>query len=206
MQIHLSNPTPNFEKLGIEHSALDALMAAARDGFETAGREGLASVMFTDVVDSSALADLVGDRLWTLKVNAHLDMVTDTVTRHGGTLVKSLGDGTMSTFPTARAALDAALSLQQSCLSDSTEPALQLRVGIHTGEVIENKGDFFGTVVNKAARIAASAAPDEIRLSDATRILLGRSVCYAFADAVDVPLKGLSGMHKTFRLERSSES
>ncbi len=206
VQIHLSNPTPNFEKLGIEHSALDALMAAARDGFETAGREGLASVMFTDVVDSSALADLVGDRLWTLKINAHLDMVTHTVTRHGGTLVKSLGDGTMSTFPTVRAALDAALSLQQSCFSDSTEPALQLRAGIHTGEVIENKGDFFGTVVNKAARIAASAAPDEIRLSDATRMLLGRSVGYAFADPVDVPLKGLSGMHKTFRLERGSEN
>ncbi|QJF50438.1 hypothetical protein [Roseobacter ponti] len=112
MQIQLSNPTPDFEKIGIEHSAPDALMAAARDGFATAGREGLASVILTDVVDSSTLADIVGDRLWTLKINEHLDIVTDTVTRHGGTLVKSPGDGTTSTFSTARAALDAALSRQ----------------------------------------------------------------------------------------------
>ncbi|QJF53100.1 hypothetical protein G3256_04295 [Roseobacter ponti] len=81
-----------------------------------------------------------------------------------------------------------------------------MRVGIHTGEVIEDKGDFFGTVVNRAARIAASAAPGEIRLSDATRMLLWRSAGYAFADPVEVPLKGLSGMHKTFRLESRAES
>lgn len=142
IHIHLSNPTPNIEKMGVENTVLDDLMAAAKEGFEGLGREGMASVMFTDVVDSSAIADLVGDRVWTRRINAHLDEVGGLVAKHGGTLVKSLGDGTMSTFTTARTALTAARDIQRTAAADVSEPTLRLRVGVHTGEVIENKGDF----------------------------------------------------------------
>jgi class 3 adenylate cyclase len=66
--------------------------------------------------------------------------------------------------------------------------------------VIENKGDFFGTVVNKAARINSAAAPDEIRVSDATKIMLGRADGFVFEDPQEVPLKGLDGEHRIYRL------
>lgn len=201
VQMHISNPTPNFEKLGIEHEALDALMAAAEQGTLGLGKEGMATIMFTDVVDSSALADLIGDRLWLARIDGHLAEVTKIVEDAGGTLVKSLGDGTMSTFTSTRAALTAATRIQAAAQADDREPQLLLRVGLHTGEVIENRGDFFGTVVNKAARINAVAGPGEIRLSDATRLMLARAEGFDFDDPTDVELKGLEGLHRLYRLQ-----
>lgn len=200
IQIHISNPVPNFEKLGIEHAALDQLVQAAQSGQLGLGTEGMATVMFTDVVDSSALADMMGDRAWIARIDTHLAKVSGIVEETGGTLVKSLGDGTMSTFTSTRAALTAARGIQRQAQSDIAEPMLRVRIGLHTGEVIENKGDFFGTVVNKAARINAAAAPDEIRLSDATFLMLGRIEGFEIADPIEVPLKGFDGVHKIYRL------
>ena len=201
VQIHISNPSSNMDKIGIEHEALDALMAAAQEGKLGLGREGMATVMFTDVVDSSALAAAMGDRAWIGRIDAHLDDVTHIVEAAGGTLVKSLGDGTMSTFTSTRAALTAATEIQRKAFADTQTPVIRLRIGVHSGEVIENKGDFFGTVVNKAARINAAAAPDEIRLSDATHIMLGRAAEFEFDDPRDVALKGLEGTHRLYRLK-----
>lgn len=200
VQIHISNPVPNFEKLGVEHAALDRLVQAAQSGQLGLGTEGMATVMFTDVADSSALADMLGDRVWTKCIDTHFAQVGQIVEDAGGTLVKSLGDGTMSTFTSTRAALTAASHIQKRALTDTAEPVLRLRIGLHTGEVIENKGDFFGTVVNKAARINATAAPDEIRLSDATLMMLGRAADFDIGDPIEVPLKGLDGLHKIYRL------
>lgn len=199
--LHLSNPMPNIEKMGIENRVLDELVKAAQEGFSAVGRTGMASVMFTDVVDSTLLADTLGDRLWSARIDAHLGRVQEIVEEEGGVLVKSLGDGTMSSFTSARAALTAARRIQQSARSDNAEPALRLRVGVHTGEVIENKGDFFGTVVNKAARINTSADPDEIRLSDATKIMLGRDDDFVVDDPKEVHLKGIDGAHLIYRLK-----
>lgn len=201
VQMHLSNPTPNIDKLGIEHAALDALVAAAQQGPFRLGREGMATVMFTDVVDSSAHADLMGDRRWLSRIDTHFQNVTGIVEAAGGTLVKSLGDGTMATFTSTRSALCAAIDIQRAAQADTTAPEMRLRIGMHTGDVIENKGDFFGTVVNKAARITAAAAPDEIRVSDATKIMLGRHDTLTFDDPQDITLKGLEGFHRLYRLQ-----
>ena len=200
VQIHISNPTSNMDKMGIEHEALDALVAAAAKGTLGLGRAGITTIMFSDVVDSSAMADLMGDQAWTARINSHLAEVERIVTDAGGTLVKSLEDGTMSTFLSVRAAVLAAQQIQRAAISDRSEPALRLRVGLHTGEVIENKGDFFGTVVNKAARINSIAQPDEIRVSDATRIMLGRADDVVIDDPREVALKGLDGLHTVYRV------
>lgn len=106
----------------------------------------------------------------------------------------------MSTFVSVRAAVLAAQKIQRAALADRTEPALRLRVDLHTGEVIENKGDFFGTVVNKAARINSITQPDEIRVSDATRIMLGRADEFVIDDPKEVALKGLDGTHTVYRV------
>ena len=83
----------------------------------------------------------------------------------------------------------------------SDGPAIALRIGIHTGKVVQTKDDFFGTVVNKAARIAALAAPGEIQVSDATRKMVGETRDYRFANTTSVQLQGLEGEHLIHRLD-----
>ncbi|MEW9919455.1 nuclear transport factor 2 family protein [Marimonas sp. MJW-29] len=200
IQMHGSNGFPNMEKMGTEHAALDRLVKAAREGFSLDQREGLATVMFTDIVNSSGLAAAVGDRIWTATVSAHFRQVTQIVTDQGGQLVKSLGDGTMSSFTSARAALAAARDIQRQTAATDSEPPLTLRIGLHSGDVIQTKDDFFGNVVNKAARIASAAAPGEIRISDACRLMSAETPDLTFDDPVETELAGIAGRHVLFRL------
>ncbi|MGX9351799.1 nuclear transport factor 2 family protein [Shimia sp. W99] len=200
IQHHISEATSNLEKLGLEHSAIQSLLDAAQAEEFDFGDEGLASIMFTDIADSTSLAALVGDRVWMQVLARHMQDVTAVIAAQNGELVKSLGDGTMSAFPSARGALNAALALQARVAANETEPQIAVRIGIHTGEVIRSRNDFFGTVVNKAARIANLARPGEIRLSDATRLIAGTGADYRFADPSTQPLKGLDGDHLTYQL------
>ncbi len=198
--VHNSNPVSNMQSLGFQSRAFEQLLDAALDPDLEFTQTGLATIMFTDIADSTTIAETIGDARWSGAVNAHVAAVGRIITDHGGTLVKSLGDGTMSSFPSARAALSAATALQLTMAANDGEPRLQIRVGLHTGDLVEQDGDMFGTVVNKAARIAAIAAPGDIRVSDATRIMVG-SDDFAFTDAITVPLKGLNGDHVIHRLE-----
>ena len=100
----------------------------------------------------------------------------------------------------ARAALTAAGVLQRDMAASQDEPHLQIRIVLHTGDLVEQDGDMFGTVVNKAARIAATAIPGTIHVSDATRIMVGVGD-FSFADPISVPLKGLEGDHAIHRLD-----
>ena len=203
VQLHVSNPLPNMDKMGADHHALDALIEAAQAADVMQGQSGVATVMFTDIVGSSVIAETLGDVAWSRCVGEHIEAVKACVEANGGRMIKSLGDGTMSSFPSARAALLAAIALQQAVAGATTEPQLRIRIGLHTGDLIEQDGDMFGTVVNKAARIAALAAPGDIRVSDATKIMVGGSD-FKFTDIATTPLKGLEGEHVIHRLEWQS--
>ena len=192
---HGSVPFPNMEFVGSAQTAIADLVAAAREGFSLDQREGFASIMFTDIVNSSRLASVMGDRLWSAEVSRHFAALRQHIEESGGQFVKSLGDGTMSTFPGAGAAMRAAQAIQRSLAAQSKEPRLRVRIGLHTGDVIEAGDDFFGTVVNKAARVAATAPPGEILVSDATRVMVGGAVEFTFGDSAEVQLKGLEGSH-----------
>ena len=74
---------------------------------------------------------------------------------------------------------------------------LRVRVGIHTGDVIRSEDDFFGTVVNKAARVAAVSVAGKIRVSDANRIMVGTTRDFDFEGSARVQIKGLDGDHLT---------
>ncbi len=195
VHIHNSNPRPNVETMGYELPDFDALAAAARSANIGAMPSGIASVMFTDIVGSTSLAATVGDATWTRVVKAHFAEITAQVEAAGGTLVKSLGDGTLSAFPSAKAAMDTAIAIQRAVDSKTAEPRLQVRIGLHTGEVMRSDDDVLGAVVNKAARVAAIADAGEIRVSDATRVMVGGAGDFAFSAPVTVPLKGLDGEH-----------
>lgn len=200
VQVHNSTPTENVENLGFDYSVLDELVDAARALAET-GWSGITTIMFTDIADSSALAAAMGDARWTARVAAHFEEARQLIGAHDGRLVKSLGDGTMSCFFSASAAMAVARALQRSAAADTAEPRLRLRVGLHTGEVQQKTDDFFGTVVNKAARIAATSGPGEIRVSDTARLMVGADGGFTFADPLNVVLRGLDGEHLVYRLE-----
>jgi len=198
---HGSVPIPNIEFIGTEQNAIANLVAAAQKDFSLDQRKGFASIMFTDIVNSSRLASIVGDRLWSSEVARHFAALRKIIEGAGGQFVKSLGDGTMSSFPEPAGALQAALAILQAT-GQSDGPAIALRIGIHTGNVVQTNDDFFGSVVNKAARIAALAAPGEIQISDATRKLVGETRDYSFANTTSVQLEGFEGKHIIHRLER----
>jgi class 3 adenylate cyclase len=199
---HCSVPTPNIEIMGSEQLAIQRLVDSARDhGPELGQTEGLASVLFTDLKDSAKLAATLGDQRWSVFINDHFRVMQDIVQTHRGQFVKSLGDGTLSSFLSANDALNAAIEMQVAVTTARVEPRLGLRIGIHTGDVVQSRGDFFGTVVNMAARITTAAAPGEILTSDATRAMVGGTRDFHFTDTISLPLKGFEGQHVIHRLE-----
>lgn len=199
--VHSSFATDDHKIMGVRHMAFQDLVNSARRLDPQIGRGGSATVMFTDIAGSAALAEALGDARWTREANAHVETLTAQVEAEGGRVIKSLGDGTMSTFPSAGAGLRAAQSIQRVLAHQDGEPRLRIRIGLHTGDVIESGDDFFGTVVNKAARVASVAAPEEILVSDATRVMVGGASEFRFADTAALTLKGLEGEHIVHRLE-----
>lgn len=201
MQCHTSVPTPNTKTIGNEQTAIANLVKAAQKGFALGQREGLASVMFTDIVNSSRLASAMRDRLWSAEISRHFGALRRIIESGGGQFVKSLGDGTMSSFSSARSALRAASTIQRAMDADTDGPAIALPVGIHTGEVVQTDEDLFGTVVNRAARIAAAAGAGDIMVSDETRALAGDDPDFRFLDPVTVRLKGFEGERLIHRID-----
>lgn len=201
VQLHVSNPTSNLDKMGVKHIALNALVEAARQDFHQEQREGTASVMFTDIADSSRITRQMGDQLWTRTISRHLDLAERVIAAHQGRLIKSLGDGTMSIFPSVQDALLAAIDFQRENDDLESHVPLGLRIGIHTGDVIQRDEDFFGTVVNKAARVTDISDPNEIHVSDVTRLLVGGDSRLKFGAPKPVLLKGFGGKHTVYRLD-----
>jgi adenylate cyclase len=199
VQRHGSVPVPNIEFTGIEQNAIADLIAAAQKDFSLDQQEGFASIMFTDIVNSSRLTSTLGDRLWSSEITRHFTALRKIIEDADGQFVKSLGDGTMSSFPEPAQALRAARAILQAT-GQSHGPAIALRIGIHTGNVVQTSDDFFGTVVNKAARIAALAAPGEIQVSDATHKIVGETRDFRFASMTSVQLDGFEGEHIIYEL------
>ena len=124
------------------------------------------TVVFTDLVDSTALLvdhDLrQGDELLT----AHLAAIDHQVVRHGGTVVKSLGDGVMVTFDCARRALECAVAAQQVLTGQSQ----LVRIGVSTGDVQIHGGDCVGLPVVEASRLCAHAAGGQVLIAESARL------------------------------------
>jgi class 3 adenylate cyclase len=146
--------------------------------------------MFTDLIDSTAMSAQVGDRRWVQILSDHFDLVRQIVERAGGTVVKTLGDGAMMAFGSANSALEAAISIQRGMVGSE----LQVRIGLHSGDSMHKEGDYFGTAVNKAARISGVASGGEIVVSSVTAELAGRTDV-ALGPPRMVTLKGLDGSH-----------
>ena len=124
----------------------------------------------------------------------------------GGFEVKSQGDGFMVAFSSARRAVDCAIAIQRAFAAQGEETpdeAIRVRIGLHTGEAIRERDDFFGRNVILAARIAAQAAGGEILVSSLLKQLTESSGDVRFGEAREVNLKGLSGSHMVHAVQWS---
>ncbi len=194
VQVHVSTPRPNMEIIGVEHAAFRALIEAAEPSARVLGESRRSSaVLFSDIADSTRLAAMVGDRSWSARVMAHMDLIARETRRAGGVVVKTLGDGAMATFPEARDALRAAAAIQRSVSVDPGEPAMSVRMGVHAGALVEEGGDVFGTTVHMTARIAARARPGEVLVSQAVRAALAADGDHVFEAPFWTPLSGFQG-------------
>ena len=151
------------------------------------------TLLFTDLVGSTALSSRLGDEQAQALRRAHDRILTQEFERAGGRVVKHTGDGFMVAFPSARQGVESAVALQQAIESQQGEgryAELSVRVGVHTGEPVAEGDDYFGRDVNLAARIVAEAQGGQILVSETTRLLAQPNVNLALQPLGERQLKG----------------
>jgi eukaryotic-like serine/threonine-protein kinase len=175
--------------------------------------DGAVTILFTDIEDSTALNERLGDRRWLELLRAHNSIVRHCIGEHRGYEVKSQGDGFMIAYPSARRGLQCAVDMQRNLAPVDAEPGepLRVRIGLHTGEAIREGDDFYGRSVTLAARLGDEAGGGEILTSSIVRDLVGSSADVPFEDAGELELKGTPDSHHVYRVvweqpERSRRS
>lgn len=152
------------------------------------------AIMFTDLVGSTALADGVGDRAFIRLLEEHDLIVRRAIVARLGREVKHTGDGILAAFDHVTAALHAALDIHDGFRTrntQSSEPALQVRIGISAGEPVDHNDDIYGTAVNLASRLCAAAAPERVLVSEVVRDLAVKEG-FVFGAATPHHLKGFA--------------
>jgi class 3 adenylate cyclase len=164
-------------------------------GPEGPGERVLATVLFTDIVDSTAILQRMGDQAWQELLRLHNARLRNDLNSFRGREVKTTGDGFLAVFDGATKAVRCAAAMTRS----ASDLGLAIRVGIHTGEVEFVGDDVRGVAVHAAARVMSLAGPDEVFVTSTTSDLLDGSDV-VLEEAGTYELKGLSGRRLVFRL------
>ena len=172
-----------------------ALDAALHDS----GNRSLATVVFTDIVGSTAILERVGDAAWQRLLGSHNARLREDLNVHRGREVKTTGDGILAVFDSASRAVRCAGAM----VASARAMELPIRVGVQTGEVETVGDDVRGMAVHAAARLLDLAGPNEVLLSPTTRDLLEGSGIEV-EEAGSHELRGLTGSRQVYRLVAES--
>lgn len=194
------------ELTGIDHALFagdtDAIIDEIEE-FLTGARRAteidrvLATVMFTDIVESTKRAAAMGDRPWRDLLEACNDAIRRELTRFSGREIKTLGDGMLATFDGPARAIRCALAV-----TEVVKPlGIEVRVGLHTGEVELVGDDVAGIAVHIAARVGALADTSEVLVSGTVKDLVAGSGI-AFSDRGERALKGVPDTWRLFAVDR----
>jgi class 3 adenylate cyclase len=164
---------------------------------EELGDRVLATILFSDIVDSTALLERLGDKAWAKLLHEHNVRIRAAIDRFRGREMGSFGDGFLALFDGAAKAVHAAAAMDPAV----ADLGLRVRVGIHTGEVEIVGGQARGVAVHAAARVASLAGPGEVLVSGTTRDLLDGSGL-SLESRGEHELKGLRGARSIFALRR----
>jgi class 3 adenylate cyclase len=155
----------------------------------------LATVLFTDIVDSTRRAASIGDSAWRTLLGRHDAVARTAIERSGGQLIKSTGDGVLATFDRPSRALETAIAIRRGVEA----LGLRVRAGLHTGEIELAAGDVAGLAVHIASRVASLAGPSDIFLTSTVRdLVLGSDV--ELVERGSRVLKGVPGRWRIFAL------
>jgi class 3 adenylate cyclase len=150
------------------------------------------AILFADISGSTRLYETLGDALARQRVADCLSLLTEAIHQRGGTVIKTIGDEVMSTFPTAEVAIQAACAMQESLAERAalSKSPLTIRVGLHYGPALVEAGDVFGDAVNLAARIVGLAKANQILTSRQTVDTLPATLQTMTRHVDRAPLKG----------------
>ena len=164
-------------------------------GRRGAGETYIATILITDVVDSTATLERVGETQWRSIQTGHYDQVRRILDRYRGVEVTTTGDGIVSTFDSAVRALRAAAAIHRA--AEAT--GMSVRAGVHTGEVEPVPGNLRGLALHLAARIAGAARPGETLVSATVRDMASAEDV-EFEDRGTHVLKGITGERRLYRV------
>jgi len=187
--LELESARSTFERIGALRDAqhiAEVLTPTATDA------RIVRTFMFTDIVDSTRLVEVLGDDAWEGMLAWHDRTLRACFDAHSGEEVKHEGDGFFVAFPDARSAIEGAGAIQRALADHRRDHgfAPQVRIGIHTAEVTERSGDFVGKGVHAAARIGAAAVGGEILASQA--VIEGAGDGVVVSSERSLELKGLA--------------
>jgi adenylate cyclase len=210
VQYHLSLPQAN-EAIGLTLTTTleeleQTLQREQPDLAASVAVDGTVTIVFTDIVQSTIMLSRLGDHAWLDVIRRHNAVIEELTAAHGGTVVETQGDGSMLAFSSARRAVICAQAIQQGierAFADSSPP-IRVRIGIHTGDALQEAEHFFGTTVHYAARVASHALGGEVLVSSLVHDLVASSTSnLAFLESREVELQGLEGQHRLYALAPS---
>jgi Adenylate cyclase, family 3 (some proteins contain HAMP domain) len=155
----------------------------------------LATILFTDIVDSTKTLERVGDAAWADLLAQHHELLTFELDRYRGREINKTGDGIVAVFDGPARAVECAASMVRRV----RETGLEIRAGLHTGEIELVPGDIRGMAVHLAARIMGLAGPGEVLISGVTRDLLA-GAGHTFESRGRHQLKGIDDEREVFAL------
>jgi class 3 adenylate cyclase len=158
------------------------------------------TIVFTDLEGSTDLTQRLGDRRAMAVLRAHDQILRDAIGRHGGSEVKHTGDGLMAAFPSVAGAIESAVEIQREFAAQASAGfPLHIRIGMSAGEPVTEGDDFFGAVVQLAARLTDRAKPGTVLVSSAVRDLaLGKG--FVFRKRGSLRPKGFAEPVQTFEV------
>ena len=163
------------------------------------GNRALATVLFTDIVDSTKRSAELGDHDWGAVRHRHDEIVRAELGRYRGREIKTMGDGFLATFEGPARGVHCARSIA----ADVRGLGIEIRAGLHTGEVELDGDDIAGIAVAIGARVGALAGPSEVLVSSTVKDLVAGSGL-VFVDAGEHDLKGVPGRWHLYRSGGSS--
>jgi class 3 adenylate cyclase len=172
---------------------IEEFMTGHRDSSPEDIDRVLATVLFTDIVDSTRRATEAGDRAWRKLLDSHDELASQIVEKHRGALIKSTGDGILATFDGPARGVRCALALGTA----AKQIGLPIRAGLHTGEIEIRGRDIGGVAVHAASRVMSQSQPDEVLVSRVvTDLVAGAGLNFAGRGSHE--LKGLPGRWDLF--------
>jgi adenylate cyclase len=161
--------------------------------------DGDVVIAFSDIEDSTALNETLGDRGWVKLLERHNKLVEKFVGDHGGHVVKNQGDGFMIAFGDAGQAVLCWIGVQRALLDDADRwQDIRIRIGVHMGSSVRRGDDLFGRNVAMAARIAGQADGGEILVSESVRDAVDGLPDIELDPPHQVELKGFQGTHNLY--------